>query len=55
MHWTLVCETRVVETDDPVNYRWVDGKLIRLDGEVIDDPYNPEALEAPDAAQLSFC
>jgi hypothetical protein len=47
MHWTLVCETRVVETDDPVNYRWVDGKLIR--------PYNPEALEAPDAAQLGFC
>jgi hypothetical protein len=26
MHWTLVCETRVTETDDPVNYRWVGGQ-----------------------------
>jgi hypothetical protein len=25
--WTLVRETRVVESDDPVNYRWVDGHL----------------------------
>jgi hypothetical protein len=28
MHWTLVYETCVVETDDPVNYRWVEGKLV---------------------------
>jgi hypothetical protein len=28
MHWTLVYETCVVETDDPVNYRWVNGKLV---------------------------
>ena len=26
--WTLVRDTRVVESDDPVNYRW-DGKLVR--------------------------
>jgi hypothetical protein len=26
--WTLVCETCVRETDDPVNYRWVEGKLV---------------------------
>jgi hypothetical protein len=25
--WTSVRETRVVESDDPVNYRWVDGHL----------------------------
>lgn len=24
--WMLVTATRVVESDDPVNYRWVDGK-----------------------------
>ena len=27
MRWTLVRETRVVETPDPVNYSWVNGKL----------------------------
>ena len=25
--WFLVTDTRVVESDDPVNYRWADGKL----------------------------
>lgn len=25
--WMLVTDTRVVESEDPVNYRWVDGKL----------------------------
>lgn len=25
--WTLVRDFRVVESDDPVNYRWVDGHL----------------------------
>jgi hypothetical protein len=25
--WFLVRETRVVESDDQVNYAWVDGKL----------------------------
>ena len=24
--WLSVVETRVVETDDPVNYRWVNGR-----------------------------
>lgn len=27
MRWTLVIETRVVESDDPVTHRWVNGKL----------------------------
>ena len=25
--WTMVRDTRVVESDQPVNYRWVNGKL----------------------------
>lgn len=31
--WMLVTDTRVVECDDPVNYRWADGSLIRVQGE----------------------
>jgi hypothetical protein len=27
MRWTAVRDTRVVEIDDPVNYRYVDGRL----------------------------
>jgi hypothetical protein len=27
MRWFAVRETRVVESDDPVNYRYVDGRL----------------------------
>jgi hypothetical protein len=26
--WTLVLEWRVVESDDPPSYRWVDGSLL---------------------------
>ena len=26
MRWTLVTATRVVESDDPVTYRFIDGK-----------------------------
>jgi len=29
--WLLVISTRAVESDDPVNYEWVDGKLVRLE------------------------
>lgn len=25
--WYLVTNTRAIESDEPVNYRWVDGKL----------------------------
>jgi hypothetical protein len=25
--WFLVTDTRVIESTDPVNYRWIDGKL----------------------------
>jgi hypothetical protein len=30
MRWIAVRETRVVESDDPVNYRYVDGRLESL-------------------------
>jgi hypothetical protein len=30
MRWFAVLETRVVESDDPVNYRYVDGRLENL-------------------------
>jgi hypothetical protein len=26
MRWLLVTATRVTESDDPVNYKWVDGE-----------------------------
>jgi hypothetical protein len=28
--WMLVRETRVVESDDPVNYAWRDGALVQV-------------------------
>jgi hypothetical protein len=30
MRWTLVTETRVIESEDPVNYRIVNNKLEHL-------------------------
>lgn len=30
MRWMAVRETRVVESDDPPNYNWVDGKLVAI-------------------------
>jgi len=29
--WLAVRETRVVESDDPVNYRWVNGAPVRVE------------------------
>ena len=29
--WTLVVDFRVVESDDPVNYRFVDGQTVRIE------------------------
>ena len=31
MRWTAVADTRVVESDDPVNYAIVDNKLVSLE------------------------
>ena len=30
MRWMLVRETRVVESTDPVNYKWIDGQLVTV-------------------------
>jgi len=34
MRWFAVRETRVVESDDPVNYRYVDHKLIPVEADI---------------------
>lgn len=31
MRWTLVREWRAVESEDPVNYTWIDKRLVRVD------------------------
>lgn len=33
MNWMQVTDTRVDETDNPVNSRWVDGRLIAVEKE----------------------
>ena len=40
MRWFAVTETRVVECDDPVNYRYVDHQLV---------PVNPTSFGVPEA------
>jgi hypothetical protein len=29
--WFMVTDTRVVKCDDPVNYKWVDGRLEQVE------------------------
>lgn len=31
MRWTAVCDTRVIESDDPVNYEIKDGKCVPVE------------------------
>ena len=38
MRWFAVRETRVVESDDPVNYRYVDHKLVEIATEKVVKP-----------------
>jgi hypothetical protein len=45
MRLTGVKETRVVESDDEVNYTFHDGKLRSLDGEELTAPRVPESWE----------
>jgi hypothetical protein len=33
MRWTLVSDTRVIESDDPINYRWTEKGLRELSQE----------------------
>lgn len=28
--WTLTTDHRAVETNDPVNYKWVNGRLVKI-------------------------
>jgi len=35
MRWTLVQATRVVESSDPVNYRYVDHRLVAVTADTI--------------------
>src|SRR5712692_783911 len=47
MRWFAVRETRIVESDDPVNYRYVDGRLESLTSEAGDAgaiSFNPAGL-----------
>jgi hypothetical protein len=61
LRWTSVRETRVVESDDPVNYQYIDGKLTSYPWDpkhFIDDPRpEPEPDENEDEPQLicSIC
>lgn len=32
MRWTMVRDTRVVESPDPVTYAWVEGRLVEVPG-----------------------
>jgi hypothetical protein len=50
MRWTLVRETRVVESDDPVNYRYIDGRLI-----AVEEEKKPEAPKDGSHLQPIIC
>ena len=43
--WYLVTQTRVVESDDPVNYRYVDGNLIEVATDKAVKPVDDRILE----------
>jgi hypothetical protein len=45
MRWFAVRETRVVESDDPVNYRWDEGKLVEIATEKTVKPLDDRILE----------
>jgi hypothetical protein len=45
MRWFAVRDTRVVESDDPVNYRYVDGKLIEVATEQAVKPVDDRLLD----------
>jgi hypothetical protein len=45
MRWFAVHKTRVVESDDPVNYRYVDGKLIEVATEQAVKPVDDRLLD----------
>lgn len=45
MRWFAVRETRVVESDDPVNYRWEEGRLVEIATEKAVNPVDNRTLD----------
>ena len=45
MRWFAVRETRVIESDDPVNYRWDEGELVEIATEKTVKPVDDRILE----------
>lgn len=43
--WTMVSDTRVVPTDDPVNYRYINGELL-----VVVEMWVPQPIDISDVA-----
>jgi hypothetical protein len=43
--WILVRETRVVESNDPVNYRWEEGRLVEIATEKAVKPVDNRTLD----------
>ena len=43
MRWTSVTDFRADETNDPVNYKWADGRLVSVEA---DEPSLPAASRA---------
>jgi hypothetical protein len=45
MRWFAVRDTRVVESDDPVNYRWEEGRLVEIATEKAVKPVDDRILD----------
>ena len=45
MRWFAVRESRVVESDDPVNYRWDNGTLVEIATEKAIKPVDDRLLD----------
>ena len=52
MRWLAVRETRIVVSDDPVNYRYVDGRLENLTSEAAAPAQSTEAAPAASYREL---
>jgi hypothetical protein len=64
MRWFTVRETGVVESDDPFNYRWEEGRLVEIatekavkpiDGRILEWPMRTECDEVADNMHCGYC
>jgi hypothetical protein len=55
MRWFAVRDTRVVESDDPVNYRYVDGRIESLAGSHAGNKMRFNCLNPLAAVRRFFC